>query len=469
MTDRRDRVVRVVMTLGWLIAVLIALVLGCTSDDINPQQLGGLFLATYLGLWGLYFFRAKHGPIGKAARFLVCTLSIGAVVGALEALALCNRIDYRSVFQTPAEPWKRRGNRPDPDLVYVRDGNQSFRRRLTGNDIGVLTGARSWQIYQCEVRYDRNGFRNPSDLNSADVIVVGDSFIEGPITPQSEVVTSRLAEALHCGVANLGRVGDGPQQELGVLKRYGLGLRPRACVWAFYDGNDLRDAGSYDSHRESAGRYAAQSELQSVAERSLARNGLNYVIRNWLKPQPRPPARLYTGRFVAPSGAPIDMTFGSPDHFDSSAPGGAREQSPELYRVRAALAEAHALCRDHGIDLVLVFIPTKFRVYRELCTFDPASPCPAWPIDDLPRALAQIAAEISPEIGYIDLTPWLHKAAARGDLVYLPDDTHWTSEGHKVASRAIGEYLQSRPEFDRRRVGGEMSRTAAGDARTSDR
>ncbi len=469
MSERRHRVVKMIITLGWLTAILVALVLGCTSDDINPQQLCGLFLATYLGLWGLYFFRAKHGPAGKAARFLVCTLSIAVVVGAFEALALCKRVDYRLVFQTPAEPWKRRGNRPDPDLLYVRAGGQYFRKRLTGNDIATLGGARSWQIYECEVQYDRNGFRNPSDLNSADVIVVGDSFIEGPITPQPELVTSRLAEVLHCGVANLGRVGDGPQQELGVLKRYGLGLGPRACVWAFYDGNDLRDAGSYERDQESARRYAAQSRLQSVAERSLARNALNYLIRNWLNPLPRQPARLYTGRVVAGSGAPIDMTFGSTDHFDDSAPGSAREHSPDLYRVRAVLAEAHALCRDHGIDLVFVFIPTKFRVYRELCTFDPASPCPAWPADSLPRALEQIVEQVSPEIGYVDLTPRLQREAARGVLVYLPDDTHWTSEGHKVAARAIGEHLQSRPTFDRRRGGGQVSRTAAGDVRTSDR
>ena len=38
-------------------------------------------------------------------------------------------------------------------------------------------------------------------------------------------------------------------------------------------------------------------------------------------------------------------------------------------------------------------------------------------------------AEVSAEIGYLDLTPRFHAEAAAGGLVYLPDDTHWSAEG----------------------------------------
>jgi len=37
--------------------------------------------------------------------------------------------------------------------------------------------------------------------------------------------------------------------------------------------------------------------------------------------------------------------------------------------------------------------------------------------------------ELAPEIDFIDLTLPLREAAAQGVLTYLPDDTHWTTEG----------------------------------------
>jgi hypothetical protein len=43
-------------------------------------------------------------------------------------------------------------------------------------------------------------------------------------------------------VVNLGRGAYGPQQELIVLKRYGLAYRPRVVIWQLFEGNDLADA-----------------------------------------------------------------------------------------------------------------------------------------------------------------------------------------------------------------------------------
>jgi hypothetical protein len=113
--------------------------------------------------------------------------------------------------------------------------------------------------------------------------------------------------------------------------------------------------------------------------------------------------------------------------------------------MKAILAEAHAMCASKGIDLVVAFIPAKFRVYHDFCRFADDSPCRDWPIDDLPEVMARISAEIAPGIGYVDLTGPLRDAARAGELVYLPDDTHWSAEGHDVAARAIAACLVGRP------------------------
>jgi hypothetical protein len=441
----RERSVRVLFGVGWLGGLALALWLGAAGRDVRPGQLIGLLLAIYLGAWGLVFFRSRWGPMGNAARFLACTASILVAVEALEASALFHLVDYRSIFQSPTAPWERPRNRPDPDLLYTRAGHQRVRKVMTGNDIARLHGAKSWKIYHCDLRYDRDGFRNRSDLDSADLIVLGDSFIEGMQMADAELITARLAVHLDRTVANLGRTGDGPQQELHILRRYGLGLRPRTCIWAFYEGNDLQDARRYEPGQEAVRRFAQQGGSPAFGALSFTMNWLEYLIRTRLSPEPRPAARLYIGRFVDHTGKQVDMYFGSEDQHDESVSVGSLATSPELKRVQSQLAEAHSLCRRQGIQLVVMFIPSKFRVYRDLCTFDRDSPCLAWPDNDLPRALKAKLDEISAEISFLDLTPRFHAEAARGSLIYLPDDTHWSSEGHRVAAQELAGFLRAHP------------------------
>jgi SGNH hydrolase-like domain, acetyltransferase AlgX len=449
MSARSGRVLAAIFGITWLGAVALAVYCGAMAAHASASQLAGLLVAVYLALWGWYFSRSRHGATGNAARFLACTTSIVAALVVLETAALLSGVDYRRVFLTPTEPWERPRNRPDPALLYVRNGPRHIRRRLVGNDIATLAGGKDLKIHQCNVRYDQKGFRNASEMSSADVIVLGDSFIEGSHVSDAELVTAQLQALLSRTVANLGRIGDGPQQELAVLRRYGLGLQPRTCVWSFYEGNDLRDSQEYELNQAKVRRYSERSRLQLVSERSFTRNCLEYLIRTWLDPRPRPPARLYAGRFESSPAGPLELFFGSDDYYDQDSKGGMRDQSPELGRVHAVLAQAHELCRRHGIDLVVVFIPTKFRVYHDLCHFDHDSPCLSWPADGLPNELAELVGQVSTEIGYVDLTPRFRAAAAHGSLVYLPDDTHWTSEGHRLAANAIGECLKSRPALTR--------------------
>ena len=86
----------------------------------------------------------------------------------------------------------------------------------------------------------------------------------------------------------------------------------------------------------------------------------------------------------------------------------------------------------------------KFRVYRDLCTFEADSPCLSWDIDDLPGALEDALASTSDGIGFLDLTPRLRAEAAAGSLPYLTDDTHWSAEGHRAAAHELAEFLARR-------------------------
>ena len=91
-------------------------------------------------------------------------------------------------------------------------------------------------------------------------------------------------------------------------------------------------------------------------------------------------------------------------------------------------------------------MPAKFRVLRDFCAFEVDSPCLAWPVDDLPGAVREVVADVSPAIGFLDLTPTFRRDARAGRLPYLADDTHWSAEGHRSAAVALGEMIASRPD-----------------------
>jgi lysophospholipase L1-like esterase len=57
------------------------------------------------------------------------------------------------------------------------------------------------------------------------------------------------------------------------------------------------------------------------------------------------------------------------------------------------------------------------------------------------EALQQLCSELG--LQFVDLTPPLVAAAAKGEVVYLPLDTHLSPRGHEVVGQAIADVLQS--------------------------
>ncbi len=113
---------------------------------------------------------------------------------------------------------------------------------------------------------------------------------------------------------------------------------------------------------------------------------------------------------------------------------------PALKEVYSTLERAAGLCRADGAELLVVFIPTKLRVYRDLTSFDADAEPPRWVIDDLPQRLEATLRRDLPEVQFLDLTAVLTDAATKESLLYFAEwDTHWTPAGHRVAAAAIAE------------------------------
>jgi SGNH hydrolase-like domain, acetyltransferase AlgX len=443
-TPRFKRLARIAATILWwsVLAIFVRSVI--RTRDAAPEHLLALVVLGYLAGWGPFLLFSRLSPAGKSFRLAICTASVVLAFGMIETPAALRLVDYRSVFHTPTPPWRRTGNRPDPDLIYVREPNQRLRVRFQGSDLHRLQGASaSSKVYRCDTRLDGGGFRNPADLHSAQVVMIGDSFVEGLQAADDELISAQLAKALGVSTANLGRTGYGPQQELEVLRRYGLPLGPRTCVWLFYEGNDLQDVEAYDASRDRVRKLRPESLTRDWFGRSFVRNGAAYLIRQGA-PEPTIPARQRAGDFRDASGRTTEIYFSCGVHEGDAERTAGRCESSALKRFQSIVAEAGALCRARGIDLVVAFVPAKFRVYRDHCRFDTDSPCRDWPVDDLPNAVERAVHAIADDVGFLDLTPAFQARAAEGELVYLADDTHWSAEGHRVAAIAVSECLRRR-------------------------
>ncbi len=101
---------------------------------------------------------------------------------------------------------------------------------------------------------------------------------------------------------------------------------------------------------------------------------------------------------------------------------------------------AHFVNRDYfqtrGIRWVVLLIPDKEQVYRELLPDRPQTrSLPPSCFDAIELALREEGILV------VNLLPVFRAAAARGELLYWPDDTHWNDAGMELAARAVADAL----------------------------
>lgn len=421
----------------WLTAVIF--LGGCTvvwlTGVSSTGQLVDDLVAGYLVVWGLYALLSSLPRKEIRARFVLMTLSGMAILGVAELVGLVGLLNYQTLFGTHGREWfDRSGYVRDRELGYRRQAHYQERGSFVRGNIGeaLCLPANPPEVF--DLRYDHRGFRNNTDMDRADVVVIGDSYVESPMLPHASLLTTELSRRLRTPVANLGISGYGPEQELVVLKRYALALQPKTIVWVFFEGNDL-----YQLHPEDQEMSAQPEGMASSNEywmRSLTRNLLLLSRKAAQGCVPHPDYLRLRGTFQDLEGTETLLYF-----WEKLGPLKPTDRL-RLERLRSILGDAYAVSRQQGIRLVVAFAPVKHRVHLGLENFTPlTAEMREWPVNDLPGEVASLLAKLAPEIEFLDLTPPLREAAAQGVLTYLPDDTHWTADGQRVAGEAIHHLL----------------------------
>lgn len=395
-------------------------------------------VAGYLMGWGLYAMISDLSRAELGKRFILTTATIAGCFVIAESAVVLGMVDYRSVFGNShlSHALSIAGRQFDPELGWVREPYYKFEADYQGN-LGRGLCIPPDPSKRIKIQYDQNGFRNRRDMTSADIVVIGDSYIEAPMTPDEALSTSILAQLQGKVVANLGSSGYGPPQELRVLKRYGISLNPQTVVWAFYEGNDVSDMKGYEKN---ATALTEESRFwQDFWFRSLTRN----LLAVYFRPSERdcvPSARIqpYQARFTDYAQMVSPVFFAPPDYVDTFP------SDDDLRGAANYIAEAAALCRERNIRFIVAFVPDKYRVYAGLSNVTlTTDEIRSWKLDDSPTRLERILGAMIPGIEYVDLTPALQSESRRGVPTYLSDDTHWSVEGHRVVAGVLHLAIES--------------------------
>ncbi len=390
---------------------------------------------TYVGLLACYVLKDPLAWKQRLGRALINIAALLLAAVLVELPAAVGWVDYRLLLISESLGGTGPHNQQfDRDVVHRRPPHGRFIQRQAGDFVYGLAIPTS-RRYTVDYHGDANGYRNLVDYRQADVVLLGDSFIEGYNVGQSEIVSVQLARRLHRDVCNLGMCDYGPFEELGALRKFGVKLHPRAVIWFFYEGNDLADIEKFQAITDNWDRCLAREK--SFAYRSFFANAADPLMfmLNQLRWRESAFARRYEGRLLPEIPRGPDVTY------FHSGPLRLGDHAAALVEVlKNILREGHGVCIANSAVLVVAYVPRKERVYRDLCTFSADSDVPRWELNDLSQQLGPWCEETG--IKYLDLTPALHAAARQGRLAYLVDDAHWAADGHAVAAEELAQVLR---------------------------
>lgn len=437
----------------WLGLILLGFVLYIWAATRQPTESFEHFFLVYLPqsfylnlllsmaalLVYVFITRAdRRRDIAQNVALSVATFGFVALL--IELPALTGFIDYRQVFIPKGVGLTGPHNRIyEPGGFFHRPANDQYSEVRPGDSVLTL-GAQTDRLYEADYTYDQNGFRNSTPIANPDLLLVGDSFIEGYKVGQDVTVTEQIMAGSDHTAISLAQSDYSLYHGLSAMLHYLEDYSPKVVVWFLFEGNDLPYFPI--SHEQFVSRSAASAGPARFSERSFF-GSLSSSLASWSSLAARNLqqdnyARTRSGNF--PDAAWSEETA---MYFDYGPPERAEARLPYL---KDLLVQGDALVRENGGTLLVAHIPMKVDVYRDLLAFPDDSVVQDWVPLELATTLQTWADGNG--VNYMDLTPALQRAAADGTLVYFLDDEHWTPEGHQIVARTVLDHLTTKGWLD---------------------
>jgi hypothetical protein len=351
---------------------------------------------------------------------------------------------------------------PDAELVFRE---KPFNRRIISDFTGALSSSRygiDVEPYRIEWIMDKDGFRNDKPPVAADIVVLGDSYLEYGATESDTFVGRLQANLPLLSARNLGKSGYSVGQYTFAFKRFGLQYKPKIAIMAFYEGNDIPEMRDYlfwqaGRHGDVRGyltkftagshwrRYTAAVSSTLVQMRRALADIVEFLLNKLAIVRGYP-------RRTHPEVAILNLNGRMyPSLFIDKMPEVAVDRmlaTEEFRGIQESFDQFRDICKANGIAPILVYIPTPVHVYAGYTTKASGS---AWlHVHDRQMSVrenVETAVKILADragIEVISLTPVFEAAADKGKMLYYALDAHWNAEGRETAASFVAGVLKER-------------------------
>ncbi len=346
---------------------------------------------------------------------------LGATLGAalVTATGVTNKLYYR-----PHELLEVRGQQ------HYRPG-ASVEMAVPFGDLRFISTARDIPATPRRVRFSvySRGYRNDREWAGETLLLVGDSIVVGTGITQEHTLPARLRQL---GLPNysIAFVGEAPSYA-DAVERF-VGQTRCACRVALFlgEGTDFPRAA-----RPSP--WDRLSGLLRGIPLPRALEGYHHLFTGAGSYRLFRHAFFVLRRRIGEELVTVRRARGIPIAFFKPFIAATMRTGELDGSVREALARMAPRVR-HAF-----FVPTKYRVYRDLLDRPP----PPAPAGDAREQALRLARELG--FPLTDLTPVLQAKAAvalaSGKLLYWPDDTHWNGLGTEAIATQVAEALRGDP------------------------
>jgi hypothetical protein len=403
-----------------LLTTLYLVLLWITSSLFRGK---GILIAA-LGVFVLLVALVSGPQVRRAAlRQLVVLMSLCvAAILIFEGLLYL----YPGMLKGQLANYVSHGYHGEPGGIYVRDPLLAHAMRPS------FGRAMYWSGHTWTHATNADGYRGPR-LEKADAVMLGGATVYGHGVEEDQTIPARFAAATGLATANLGQQGVCPVQELELLRRSGLRLRPR-LIFLCAQPKDVTDALQWYAPEELE-RFLAEQGYRPLA-RPVYRSApaasvfdLWYLRVAW----PLRSARALHGLIALPHDraletpvpesegegfVPTTETVGAA--FDPEGPGATPEERLGWQANRRALAEIKREAQGIGARLIVFDLgyPTAFSTA----------------IEGLAHSL---------DATYCDTGRRVLARARAGERMYLARDGNWSPAGCDALARDLAAAVQN--------------------------
>lgn len=329
-----------------------------------------------------------------------------------------------------------------PESIWIADSDYLTIARTAQNQVQYGNAEVRFHV-STETLWDgRPAFRTRQELvdRHVDAVAVGDSFTFC-FTEEDDCWVTRFGALTERNVINLGMTSTGTVSHQRVLENFGQPLQPPLVIWQWFGNDANEDYG--------LAHLRGETDLESPvpAPPIPARNwwddnsALYVLLKLYLGDEDEFDASL---QFHAPKYAEagdVRLAFGQSylwGAFDLDL----AHNAYGWERSQTALLESRTMVEEYGGTLLIVLMPTKEQVYRDMS--EPLLGEENYALLEKPyQAMLDFCA--TENLTCLDLLPVFAPYAEASEQLYFTTDMHLNPRGNEVLAEALADWLAEHP------------------------